>query len=93
MIYPVTSHCKNIDIVFLNIFYFLSIMIFNNDFIRQTTYSKNYKQFLKGIDAVYIASPNETHYEYAKKAIQEGKHVLCENPIALKKQITLQNVF
>ena len=54
------------------------------------TYSKNYKQFLRGIDAVYIASPNETHYEYAKKAIQEGKHVLCENPIALKKQDAIE---
>jgi len=32
------------------------------------------------IDAVYIASKHETHYEYARKALLAGKHVLCEKP-------------
>ena len=36
-------------------------------------------------DAVYIASPHETHYEYAKSMLQAGRDVLCEKPIALKK--------
>lgn len=49
-------------------------------------YSGDYGEFLDGVDAVYIASPNETHYEYAKNAIKAGKHVLCENPIALDRQ-------
>lgn len=37
-----------------------------------------------GIDAVYIASPHETHFEYAKKCILKNKHVLCEKPATLK---------
>lgn len=46
---------------------------------------EDYDKFLDEIDAVYIASPNETHYDYAKKAVTAGKHVLCENPIALNR--------
>lgn len=39
--------------------------------------------FLAGVDAVYIASPHSTHYEYAKRALMNGKHVLCEIPMVL----------
>lgn len=32
------------------------------------------------IDAVYIASPNKLHFEYAKIAVEHGKHVIVEKP-------------
>ena len=35
------------------------------------------------IDAVYIASPNKLHYEQSKLFLQNGKHVICENPITI----------
>lgn len=38
---------------------------------------------LDGVDAVYIASHPEKHYDDVKKALEAGKHVICESPIAL----------
>ncbi len=34
----------------------------------------------ESIDVVYVALPNNLHYEYAKKALQHGKHAIVEKP-------------
>ena len=33
-------------------------------------------------DAVYVASSNSMHYHHVKEALEKGKHVLCEAPLA-----------
>jgi glycerol-3-phosphate cytidylyltransferase len=35
-------------------------------------------------NAVYIASPHNTHYDYALAALNSGKHVLCETPFVFR---------
>lgn len=48
--------------------------------------TEDYELFLAGVDAVYIASTHETHYGYAKAALNAGKHVLCEKPLAFTRK-------
>lgn len=48
-------------------------------------YTDDINVFYDSIDAVYIASPHNSHYEYIKSSLNNGKHVLCEKPMVLKK--------
>ena len=47
------------------------------------TYS-DIKDFYDAVDAVYVATPHLTHYDYIKQGIEAGKHVLCETPLVLR---------
>ena len=41
------------------------------------------KDFYDAVDAVYIATPHLSHYDYIKQSLELGKHVLCETPLVL----------
>lgn len=47
------------------------------------TFEKNYRDLIRNVDAVSIASPTDTHYEIVKECLLSGKHVLVEKPITL----------
>lgn len=42
------------------------------------------------LDAVYIASPNVCHVEQCRYFLQNGKHVLCEKPLAARGQEVME---
>ena len=46
--------------------------------------TQSYKDVLLDprVEAVVIATPVSTHYSFAKQALQAGKHVLVEKPLA-----------
>jgi len=50
----------------------------------------DYDAFIDKVDVVYIASPHLTHYEYIKRSLLAGKHVLCEIPFTLCKEEALE---
>lgn len=47
--------------------------------------SDNYDEMLDQVDAVYVHSHPALHYEEICKALEAGKHVLCESPVTLEK--------
>ena len=51
----------------------------------KATTEEEYEALLCESDAVYIYSHPEKHEEDIRKALEKGKHVLCETPIALSK--------
>ena len=49
-------------------------------------YEQDYDRFLDQVDAVYIISHPGKHYQQIRCALNRGKHVLCESPIALSRR-------
>ncbi|MFT3969531.1 MAG: Gfo/Idh/MocA family oxidoreductase [Micropruina sp.] len=47
--------------------------------------NESFDDMLRHVDAIYVATPHDTHYDYAKRAIEAGVHVLCEKPMTLVK--------
>ena len=41
----------------------------------------DYKKLIKKCDAIFIATPTTTHYQYAKECLEMGKHILLEKPM------------
>lgn len=60
-----------------------------SDKLREVdTVTSDYDEMLEKVDALYIRSLPEEHYEHIKKALQNGKHVLCESPVTLNRKET-----
>lgn len=45
--------------------------------------TNDYKKFLGSVDAIYVYSLPNQHYDQIKQAFEMGKHVLCESPVTL----------
>lgn len=48
--------------------------------------TNNYDALLEEVEAIYIVSTPEHHFEQIQRALEKGKHVLCEPPMALNEK-------
>ena len=51
-------------------------------YVNGVEYKECDEEYL-GVDAVYIATLPKKHYSDVKRALEKGKHVICESPIAM----------
>lgn len=49
-------------------------------------YTTDYNELIKGVDAIYIHAHPIQHYSLCKVALEFGKHVMCESPIAMSRK-------
>jgi scyllo-inositol 2-dehydrogenase (NADP+) len=60
----------------------------NNDALQKYPFTDTVRSFEQltenpELDLVVITTPNSTHFEYAKKALLSGKHVVLEKPFTI----------
>ena len=74
------------------------VAVLNPDHVQADSFAEkygigsysNFESFIERVDVVYVASPHLTHYDYVKRSLLAGKHVLCEIPFMLSKAEALE---
>lgn len=57
-----------------------------NEYSNLSYAGTNIDEIFEYVDAVIIATPNHQHFPIAKACLENGKHVLCEKPLAITSQ-------
>ncbi len=55
----------------------------NKSLMQLPMVTTDFEELIDAVDAVFIVSKPETHYTQIKTALEKGRHVLCESPIAM----------
>lgn len=61
-----------------------------NESRSKITIVSDFQLMLQNVDSVYVASHPSMHYYHIRTALEQGKHVLCESPIALKENEAIE---
>lgn len=78
------SECSYVNGVSVSGIYSLNKKKIDSKLIEKVPLFSSYDELLEKSDALYIASHPQKHFEQVIRALECGKHVICESPIALK---------
>ena len=79
----VASECEYVDGIHVVGICTENIELMNESIQALPLITSDYDELLSHVDAVYLRSQPVEHYRQIKKALESGKHVLCESPMAL----------
>lgn len=77
------KECKYVNGVAISGVSFIDGRMLSDDLRALPSFQENIDGLLEISDAVYMFSTPKFHYEQIKKALNKGKHVLCETPLTL----------
>lgn len=64
-----------------------------NNTIQNILFGNYYDLFnCQDVDVIYIATPHTSHKEWSIKAMNHGKHVLCEKPMGMKRSDVVEMI-
>lgn len=79
----VNSECRYVNGIRVEGIYTKSLREFSADIQSLPVIADSYTALLDHVDAVYIKTKPQEHYEQVSTALKKGKHVLCESPVVL----------
>ncbi len=66
---------------------------FGEQYNSKYTFGNYYDLFnCQDVDVIYIATPHTSHKEWSIKAMNHGKHVLCEKPMGMKRSDVVEMI-
>lgn len=75
--------CSHVNGLTVSGLYTKSDSLTEQEEIRQLKLFPSFHELLEASDVLYVVSHPKHHFMQVKTALQKGKHVLCESPIAL----------
>ena len=78
------DECRYVSGLEVSAFYFASDDVRKDTLQEGVQVYSSYEELLHEVDAVYITTAPAKRYDCIKAALEAGKHVLAESPVALK---------
>lgn len=90
IINKIFNECAFVNGAFVHSVYSLDNRFFSDNVKKLKIYSSDYDGFLADVNAIYLISQPELHYEHIRKALEKGIHVLCESPVCSNREQTVE---